>query len=78
MQCPGFEAQRTTMYDRIDELNPMFTQKIAENPPGTIAWLLGKQMDGVSYKDMMDFWIIAGEAINNMYRQITAHKIDVG
>ena len=38
-----------------------------ENPSKSLFWMLGGQIEGVSFEEMLDFWIVSGRSINSMY-----------
>ena len=74
MQCPHNSDLRELMLTRIYELERTRAVKLIK--PGEFIYnLLGKYLDGIDIDVMMDFWIIAGNAINKMYeRSITSKK----
>ena len=67
MQCPFFESNRADLYRELDLLDPVFNHKLRENHSKSLYWMLGGQMEGLSFDEMLTFWIVSGRSINSMY-----------
>ena len=69
MQCPAFDDIRREMRDSFARLKPIVRNAINNQPTKLCIWCLGGQIDGLNFKDMIDFWMISGNAINAMYKR---------
>ena len=67
MQCPNFEVDREAMFYELGNVNPTFGQKMAEHHSEVLYWMLGGQIDALSFEEMLEFWVTSGRSINCMY-----------
>ena len=78
MQCPAFDDIRRDMYNNFAGLKPSIQSAINNQPSKVFIWCLGGQIEGVRTEDMFDFWMISGNAINNMYRRTVKGRDGIG
>ena len=74
---PNFEGIRRDIYSDFELLNPVFLQKIKEHRSETLFWILGC-IDGLSFDEMLDFWLISGKAIDYMYNRVITGRVGIG
>ena len=48
MQCPAYNNERVIMYELIDRYFPAITSLFKINPSMTFAWIMGREVQGVS------------------------------
>ena len=63
MQCPFFESTRVDLYTELDLLDPIFMQNLRGNPSKSLFWTIGGQMEGLSFDEVIKFWIVSGKSI---------------
>ena len=67
VQCPFFESTRVDLYTELDLLDPIFMQNLRVNLSKSLFWMLGGQIGGLSFDEVIKFWIVSGKYINSMY-----------
>ena len=75
MQCPYFEVKRAKMYDEIKKLNNEELDEVLSNPQEIFHVILGKHPDNASFENMIQFWLIAGAHICDMYGEIVTGRL---
>ena len=71
MQCPFFGHDRISMYTDLEKLNNDVSNQILGNPQQLFYVLMGKQPDLTDFESMLDFWLILGRHISQMYGRAT-------
>ena len=75
---PFFESNRADLYRELDLLDPVFKHKLRENPSKSLYWMLGGLMEGLSFDEMLTFWIVSGRSINSMYTLAVKSRAGIG
>ena len=75
MQCPAYNSERVIMYELIERYCPAVTSLLKENPSMTFAWIMGREVPGVSALEQVTLLEIAGEAILIMYNKCINNRV---
>ena len=67
MQCSFYDDNRTEMYTEHRARANDATNRIMNEPQHIFYYLMGQHPEGVSFDDMLDFWLVSGKHINKMY-----------
>ena len=67
MQCSFYVDNRTEMYAELRARANDATHRIMDEPQHIFYYLMGQNPEGVSFEDMLDFWLVSGKHINGMY-----------
>ena len=78
MQCPYFESTRVNLRRELDSLDPVFEGNLRQNPSMSFYWMLGGQMEGLSFEEMFNFWIVTWKSINSMYTTTVKSRVGIG
>ena len=78
MQWPAFESARSEMYVELRTIKQDYAEALNNHPEETLAWLLGGCIDGLTFDEMLPFWMISGNEINKMYREVVQGRSGIG
>ena len=78
MQCPAYSKEREEMFGRINNECPNVSTLMEENPPMNFAWMMGRDMEGISDEEQDLKLTICGTAISEMYRKCISSRVGVG
>ena len=67
MQCPYFSTKRADMFNELENLGPLWKDKLMGTGPEILYILLGRQPENVSFDEMLCVWQISGTHISKMY-----------
>ena len=75
MQCPYFEAKRARMYEEIKQLNTDELNEVQSNTQEIFYVILGKHPSDAHFENMIQFWLITGTYICEMYDEIVTGRL---
>ena len=47
----------------------VYSDALDANPEKTFLWVLGGQIEGLYFDEMIDFWLITGNTVNQIYEE---------
>ena len=69
MQCPVYESMRDRMFKDNRKSSQVYSDALDANPEKTFLWIMGGQIEGLEFEQMLDLWLIAGCVINQIYKE---------
>ena len=78
LHCPFFHNSRTTMVEKINEVEDNADFDLNECNVDMLYILLGRTVDGLNETQMEDIWLFALEFVYSMYREIVKHRRGIG
>ena len=66
------------MHEEIRVIKQEYDDALTHHPEETLAWLLGGCIDGLAFDQMLPFWMISGNAINRIYREVVQGRSGIG
>ena len=69
---------RIHIYRRIYDICPKARSVFERDSQNVMHYLLGKSAADLGANEMMNFWVIAGIAIENVYRKVTSSRSGIG
>ena len=70
MQCPYFQDDRARMCEAIQQLGSDTARSVMEDIQNFFYVIMGKHPDGAPFQAMIEIWLITGDIISNMYRNV--------
>ena len=78
MQCPASEVAMSMMYEQIRKIMPEYDYAMTNHPDKIVTWLLGGYIEGLDFTQMLPLWMISGNAINRIYREVVQERNGIG
>ena len=78
MQCPAYIIERELMFTKLETECPTITELIKVNPSMASAWLMGKEVDGVSMAEHNSMMEVCGYYICKMYMKCLRNRAGIG
>ena len=74
MQFPALEGRRIKMFKEMSDVCPEIDQRMTDNPGKLLYWLIGGLIDDIEGESLIKIWTIAGQNLNEMYREIVKDR----
>ena len=78
MQCPAYDEARRMMYDEIRNIKQEYHDALSINPEDTLSRILGGNINGLDFEQMLAFWVVSGNTVNRIYREVVKGRVGIG
>ena len=68
MQCPFYSEESCELFNAISRLDSEAANRVVKEPQQYFKVTMGKQPDYASFEEMLDVWMLSGDAISRLYK----------
>ena len=78
MQCPAYVKERELMHRNLEIECPIMSGMICDNPNKAFAWIMGREVDGVSMEVQNCMMEVCGYIVCEIYMKCLRNRAGIG